>query len=309
MDEYIFTFAIVNWNTCELLDGCLASIRKYAGQYRYQVLVADNDSSDGSVQMVMRKYPEVVLCCNESNLGFACAHECLFAMSKGRYHILVNSDVKLLPGCMDVIYRRMESQPRIGILGPQILDSENRIQPSCRGFPTLARQLVEASGLNRLFPRLYPFSAYRMGHFDHREPCEVDQVMGSFFVIRRDLIKQIGTLDNGFFMYYEEVDYCLRCHRAGYQVFFDPAAKVWHKGGGSAEKVKTLTIRRSMRSMRRYYEKHYGAWTQFPLMAIVSLELVTHAFFALVTRRSFADSVKAYALGWWDVFRRRKANW
>lgn len=309
MHEYIFTFAIVNWNTCELLDACLASIQKYSSQYRYQVLVADNDSCDDSVQMVMQKYPEVVLCCNESNLGFACAHECLFAMSKGRYHILVNSDVKLLPGCMDAIFRRMEAQPRIGILGPQILDSENRIQPSCRRFPTLGRQLVEASGLNRVFPKLYPFSSYRMGDFNHREACEVDQVMGSFFVIRKDLIKRIGTLDNGFFMYYEEVDYCLRCRRAGYQVFFDPVAKVWHKGGGSAGMVKTLTVRRSMRSMRRYFEKHYGPWTQVPLMFIVSLELVTHAFFALFTRRSFVGSVKAYALGWWDVLRRRKANW
>lgn len=309
MEQYIFTFAIVNWNTCELLDACLASIREHVGRYSCQILVADNGSTDGSVQMVMRKYPEVTLVCNESNLGFARGHECLFAMSKGRYHVLVNSDVKLMPECLDVVYRRMETHPRIGILGPQIVGDDDAIQPSCRRFPTLFRQLIEASGLNRLFPKLYPFSRYRMGDFDHREARQVDQVMGSFFVIRRDLIKRIGTLDNGFFMYYEEVDYCLRCYRAGFQVFFDPAAKIWHKGGGSANKVKVLTIRRSMRSMRRYFEKHYGKWTQLPLLAIVSLDLVTHAFFALVSRRGFVATVKAYGLGWWDVLTRKKANW
>lgn len=309
LDNYQFTFAIVNWNTCDLLDACLASLRENMGAYTCQILVADNDSSDGSVQMVMRKYPEVTLVCNESNLGFARGHECLFAMSKGRYHILVNSDVKLLPGCLDAVYRRMETHPRIGIMGPQIIGEDDRIQRSCRRFPTLGRQFIEATGLNRVFPRMYPFSSYRMGDFDHREPRQVDQVMGSFFVIRKCLIKRIGTLDNSFFMYYEEVDYCLRCHRVGFQVFFDPAAKVWHKGGGSADKVKTLTIRRSMRSMRRYFEKHRGGWTQIPLLFILSLDLVTHAVFALFSRRDFKTTVKAYALGWWDVFTRKKANW
>lgn len=309
LNQIVFTFAIVNWNTSELLDACLASLCEQAAKYPSQILVADNGSVDDSVQMVARKYPNVVLCCNESNLGFAKGHECLFAISKGRYHVLVNSDVKLMPGCLDAVYKRMEEHPRIGILGPQILGEDFSIQPSCRRFPSLKRQFVEASGLNRIFPKFKWFSSYRMGDFDHRSAREVDQVMGSFFVIRRELFKRIGTLDNAFFMYYEEVDYCLRCSRAGYQVFFEPEARVWHKGGGSADKVKVLTIRRSMRSMRRYFEKHFGRWTHVPLLLILSLEAVTHSGHALFSRRSFWGTTKAYALGWWDVFTRQKADW
>jgi len=309
LEQIVFTFAIVNWNTCELLDACLASLLDQARKYPCQILVADNGSMDASVQMVARKYPEVSLVCNEANLGFAKGHECLFAMSKGLYHVLVNSDIKLMPGCLDAVYQRMETSPRIGILGPQILGEDFSVQPSCRRFPTLRRQWIEASGLNRIFPRAPLFSSYRMGDFDHRSSREVDQIMGSFFVIRRDLIKRIGRLDMGFFMYFEEVDYCLRCKKEGFQVFFEASARVWHKGGGSASMVKVLTIRRTMRSMRRYFEKHFGPWTLFPMVGIVSLELVTHSVHALFSARSFFATVKAYSLAWWDVVTKKKADW
>lgn len=308
LEKVTFTFAIVNWNTRDLLDDCLASILREKGDWSIQILVADNASSDGSAEMMAEKYPEVQLVRNPDNVGFAKGHASLLPYSRGSYHILVNSDVRILPGCLNTIARRLETDPQIGILGTKIIGPDDRVQPSCRRFPNLVRQVIEASGLGRLLPRSRIWNGYKMGDFDHDHSREVDQVMGSFFVIRTSLIEAIGFLDQAFFMYYEEVDYCLRCRAAGYKVFFEAEAAIWHQGGGSSRKVKVLTIRRTFRSMRHFYQKHWGPWVTFPLALIVSLDLVTHWAHALVTRQQPGATLKAYALGWWDVVLRRRAD-
>jgi len=303
-----FSFAIVNWNTCALLDRCLASIVANTGDFRVQILVADNASSDGSVEMVRTNYPHVELVQHERNLGFAAGHKPLFELSRGRYHVLVNSDVCLLAGCLERLHKRLEMDPKIGVLGCCILDEHKQVQASCRRFPSLAYQLIEASGLNRVFPRHPLFRGYKMGDFDGLSSRRVDQVMGSFFLIRRELIEAVGTLDTAFFMYYEEVDYCLRCYAAGYHVFYEADARIIHEGGGSSKMVKTLTIRRTMRSMRTYFRKNHGAWTWLPLMVAVSLDVVTHVFHALIGRAPFLATLKAYLLGWWDFLTFKRAD-
>ncbi len=301
MTDIIFTFAIVNWNTRDLLDTCLASIFQTAGDEPVQVLVADNHSGDGSAEMVATRYPEVTLVRNERNLGFAGGHKALFQLSRGRYHILVNSDVRILPGALDCIRIRLDSDPEIGVLGGAMIGPDGQVQPSCRRFPTLWFQFLEASGLSRLFPRHPILNAYKMGDFNHLGSREVDQVMGSFFVIRDKLLQKIGKLDTAFFMYYEEVDYCLRCRKAGFKVFYEAGARVWHEGGGSSKKVKVATIRRTMRSMRHYFRKNRGRWTWFPLLVIVSLDLVTHSIHGIITQNRPLQTMKAFWLAAWDV--------
>lgn len=303
-----FSFAIVNWNTRDLLDACLASIFEHSDGFSIEVLVADNASSDGSAEMVRRKYPQVRLICHDRNLGFAGGHEPLFEMSHGTYHVLVNSDVRLLPGCLPIVFRSMASDPNIAVLGCQIIGEDDRVQTSCRRFPTLSRQFLQASGLAHLFPNSRRLGGTLMGDFDHRSSRSVDQVMGSFFVIRSSVLNTVGHLDRRFFMYYEEVDFCLRCHQHGYRVFFESQARVWHKGGGSANLVKVKTIRRTMRSMRAYFFKHRGSWTYLPLAGIVSLDLVTHVAFALLRRHNPALTLKAYFLGLLDLILCRRAD-
>lgn len=307
--EVDFSFAIVNWNTRDLLDRCLASLLAAIAEtpFAAQILVADNASSDGSVAMIRNKYAQVELVETGANVGFAAGHAPLFQRSRGRLHVLVNSDVELLPGCLQAVHSRMQQDPAIGILGPRVLYPDGRVQPSCRRFPSLLQQTIDASGLNRLMPR-HPFwNGYKMGDFQHDQPRDVDQVMGSLFVIRRQLIQAIGGLDTDFFMYYEEVDYCYRAKHAGWRVFFEPAAQVIHVGGASAEQVKVHTVRRTFRSMRHYFEKHHGLWTWLPLLTIVSLDSVTHVAFACLRRRQPLQTAKAYGLAVLDVMLRRRA--
>jgi GT2 family glycosyltransferase len=303
-----FTFAIVSWNTKDLLRNCLQSVLTESGDFDVQILVADNGSEDGSADMVADEFPRATLVRHDRNLGFAAAHESLFSLSRGRYHVLVNSDVRVEPGCLRSVDERMRADGRIGVLGPQIIGPDGGIQTSCRRFPSLRRQLVEATGIGRLFPRSRLFNGYKMGDFDHRSTRGVDQVMGSFFVIRRSVLEEVGHLDTRFFMYYEEVDYCLRTHRAGYNVFFDPAARVRHEGGASSDKVRVPTIRRQMRSMHHYFRKHRGAWVYLPLLGICALDGVIHTLHSLVTGRNPRETVAGYWLGWWDVFTARSSR-
>lgn len=295
-----FTFAIVNWNTRDLLRRCLESIAAVAGGFDVQVLVADNASHDGSADMVEAEFPGVTLVRGDRNAGFAGGHAALFPLSRGRYHVLVNSDVELLPGCLEAVDARMRADETIGVLGPQIVGPGGDIERSCRRFPTLGNQLIHAGGLDRAFAG-GPLDRYRMGDFDHRAPRAVDQVMGSFFVIRARLLEEVGTLDTRFFMYFEEVDYCRRARAAGCTVFFEPAAAVRHAGGGSSRHVPVLTIRRRMRSLHHYFRKYHGPWVVLPVAAICALDGITHVARAILTRRRPAQTLRAYALGFWDV--------
>ncbi len=304
----LFTFAIVNWNTRERLRECLTSILDQAQDFEIQILVADNASSDGSAEMVERCFPQVELVRNKHNLGFAAGHEPLFRRSRGLYHVLVNSDVHFLPDCLARWNQVMVADARIGILGCRIVGPDGHLQRSCRRFPSLLWQALEASGIGRLAPRSRWLNGYKMGEFDHQSSREVDQVMGSLFLIRRELIDHIGYLDTAFFMYYEEVDYCRRCRDAGYTTFYDAESQVWHEGGGSSRMVRVATVRRTFRSMRHYFAKHQGAWTYWPLLGIVSLDTVTHSLFALLTWRQPWLTFKAYALASWDMLCRRSAK-
>lgn len=303
-----FSFAIVNWNTSNLLRDCLDSIQIAAQGFSHEIMVADNGSSDDSVSMVQQLFPEVRLIENSKNRGFANAHQQLFDISQGLFHVLVNSDVRMHPDTLPVIHQRLQRDLRIGVLGCRIMGPDGNIQPSCRRFPTLSRQFVQALGLHRAFADIPALTGTHMNDFDHLESRPVDQVMGSLFVMRRQTCEEIGFLDTRFFMYYEEVDFCRRCIQHGWKVFYEADASVWHQGGGSSQMVKVLTIRRTMRSMRLYFKKHVGWWTWFPLLAIVSLDTVTHTLHAIATGRSAPQVLKAYCLATWDVLRCRTAG-
>jgi GT2 family glycosyltransferase len=296
--------AIVNWNTTDLLERALDSLLKNAAGLRLQVLVADNASSDGSAAMVKRRFPQVTLLETGANLGFARAHNLLLQRADAPFHLLLNSDVTVPPGLLHGLLHTFATQPKAGIVGPQMRDEHGAIQCSCRRFPTLLRQARQASGLAWLFPKCALLNGTLMTHFDHRSSQGVDQVIGACFAIRRELLQAIGHLDEAFFMYYEEVDFCRRAALAGYSTWFAADWHAIHLGGASANRVRELTVRRMMRSMRHYFNKHHGSWTWLPLLFILSLEMVTRSAQALLRRSSGIAAWRAYARAWLDVARR-----
>ncbi|MER3457620.1 MAG: glycosyltransferase family 2 protein, partial [Chloroflexota bacterium] len=223
---------IVNWNTRDLLAACLESIERSlssddgAGmKLQAEIIVVDNGSTDGTVEMLRRDYPDVRLIENRHNVGFARANNQGLAASRGRYLLLLNTDAFLRGPALARLVRFMEEHPEAGVVGPRLYFGDGTLQHSCYAFPTLATEFYGAVGLDRLFPRSRLFGRYRLGYWDMRDVREVDVVMGACLMARREVFEQIGGLDERFFMYSEEVDWCYRARQAGWRIYYVPQAE------------------------------------------------------------------------------------
>src|SRR5665648_483189 len=225
---------IVNWNAKSFLLKCLRSLISETKSCSVEIIVVDNASTDGSQQAVKKKFPTVKLIQNKVNSGFAKANNIGINQSVGRYICLINSDVTLLNGCLDKLCSFMDQQPEIGVTAPNILNSDLTLQYSCRCFPSLWNNFCPAIGLNKLFPKSKAVSGEEMFFFKHDRICEVDVLSGCFLMVRRKALEQVGPLDEQFFIYSEDIDWCRRFCDADWEIVFFPEAKAIHYGGGSS---------------------------------------------------------------------------
>ena len=252
---------IVNWNTSDLLAKCLRCVESTVQRVSYETWVVDNASTDGSVDMLRRDFPDVKLIANSQNVGFARANNQAMAVAAGRYVLLLNSDAFVKDNTIDEMVRFMDEHPDAGLAGCKLLYDDGRLQPSCSSFPTLATELFIAFGLDRLFPKSPIFGKYRMTDWDYRDAREVDVIMGAFMLARADAIQKVGVMDEAFFMYSEEVDWCYRFKQAGWKIYFTPEVETVHLWGGSSKAVKVETLIRLYRSRVQFFRKHYGRLT------------------------------------------------
>jgi GT2 family glycosyltransferase len=248
---------VVSWNTRDLLDRCLTALREDLKGIDAEVFVVDNHSADGSAVMVSEKHPWAHLIANMDNLGFAAANNQAIERASGKFILLLNPDTEVRPGCIQTLLTFMESHPRAGIVAPQLLNSDGSIQRSCREFPTFLNMSYELLGLSRMFPEKETFRRYKMLDFNHDVECEVDQPEGACLLVRREVIDNVGKLDEGYFMLFEEVDWCYRIKHANWQIWFTPSAQVVHHFGQSIKQVKAKMIVSSHKGMYRFWHKHY----------------------------------------------------
>lgn len=261
---------IVSFNTREALRHCLQSLRDQQG-LNLEILVVDNASADGSAAMVAEAFPQVRLLAQDQNLGFAAANNRAFAVARGDYLVLLNSDAQLQSGVLQTAVALMDAHPDVGLCGARLSSPEGHWQPSARCFPSPLNDFLALSGLAHRFPRNRFFGRMDRTWADPGEPAAVDWVPGAFAVLRREALDRVGGFDERFFLYYEEVDLCRRLAAAGYVVQYWPQLRVVHIGGESARAVtrlhrasagSQLTLWR-MRSAYLYYRKHHGggiAW-------------------------------------------------
>ena len=225
---------IVNWNTRELLSQCLQSVYETAGDVGLEVLVVDNGSSDGSGAMVRREFPQVRLIENVENVGFARANNQAVVISQGRYVLLLNSDAVLRSGALQAMCRFMDQRSEAGVVGAKLLNPDGSFQASYMDFPVILDEVLLLTKLSRLFhPACFPSHSLA----ESQEVSEADWVPGTCLMIRRETLEQVGGLDEDYFMYSEEVDWCWRVKRAGWKVFYLPEAEVLHWGGQSIGQV------------------------------------------------------------------------
>jgi len=263
---------IVSWNVRELLRRCLQSV-VYSPQssvlsrtqdddqgLRTEIIVVDNASSDGSVEMVRAEFPQVRLIANERNLGFTRGNNQGLALSRGRYVLFLNPDTEVVGDALATMVHYMDDHPDVGALGPLLRYPDGSVQSSRRRFPTLGTALFESTLLELWWPGNPWARRYRMADWPDDVEQEVDWVVGACLLARREVLDQVGGFDEGFFMYSEEMDLCRRIKAAGWRVVYLPSAQVIHHEGKSSEQVVPARHIHFQTSKVRYFRKYHGSW-------------------------------------------------
>ncbi|WP_334110986.1 glycosyltransferase family 2 protein, partial [Thermodesulfitimonas autotrophica] len=217
---------IVTYNSARDIVWCLDSIFQQKNRYRYRMTVVDNASTDGTAGIIRSRYPEINLLLNEQNLGFAKANNLAIGQTHGKYVVLLNPDTEIKPEALNILLDFLEAHPEVGAVGPKLLSADGTVQLTGNTFPSLRNLLFETFFLDRLFPKSRLFGAHKLSFWDRREPAPVDWVMGACVAVRREAGNKVGWLDEDFFMYFEETDFCWRLRAAGYKVYYVPAAEV-----------------------------------------------------------------------------------
>lgn len=249
---------IVSWNAKNFLIDFLNSLSNSTG-ITQEIIVVDNGSTDGSCEFVEKEFPHVRLIKNNENLGFARANNIGITESKGRYLCLINSDVIVLDGCIEGLVKFMDSDPTVGMAGPRILNSDRTLQVSCRHFPSIWNNLCQATGLNKIFPKSAFFSEPFMNYWSHDFVRSIDVLTGCFWIVRREALDRVGLLDEHFFFYGEDIDWCNRFHNAGWDIKFYPGSQAIHFGGGSSKNAPIRFYLELQKADLHYWKKHYGS--------------------------------------------------
>jgi len=267
---------IVSWKVRDLLEKCLHSIFEQTKNIQFEVFVVDNASGDGSVEMVREKFPQVDLTASAENLGFAKGNNLAIKKARGRYILLLNPDTEILDNALEKMVNFMDAHPESGIAGCKLLNPDLTLQPSVRAFPDLASQIFILLKIHHLLPHGKAMYKYLVHDFNYEKTQEVDQMMGAFMIIRKEVINKVGLFDEKFWIWFEEVDFCKRAKEAGFKIFYTPEAKIIHHFGQSFKQVMNVKKQKDFnRSLSYYFKKHgtVGEWLTIQLLRPVSLIL------------------------------------
>jgi hypothetical protein len=249
---------IVNWNTCDIIRDCLKSIYEQTCDITFEVIVVDNASSDSSVTMVRAEFPRLILIENTENRGFAAANNQGIAIANGRYNLLLNPDTVILDGAIQKSVIFAEQQPTCGVVGIRNDRPDGTLVKNCFQFASIQNMMISLFGLHRLFPRNRFLGRERMTWWDYLTTRQVDVVAGCFMLVRREAIDLVGGMDEEYFMYGEEMDWCWQLQRAGWKTFYYPEARIMHYGGMSATQNPVGMQVEQQKSYLRFIGKRQG---------------------------------------------------
>lgn len=266
LPSYEVSIIVVSYNTREVLRQCLQSVIEESDDLTAEIIVVDNASSDGSPEMICADFPQILLLRSDVNLGFGAANNLALEYARGRYFVLLNSDAFFTSGALGRAIQHMDETPECGLGGSRLVGRDGSPQPSSRRFHSVLDDVLVLSGLAGRFPKSRFFGRFDRTWADPNKPACVDWVPGAFCILRPKALHTVGLFDPAFFLYYEEVDLCLRLKRAGFAVWYWPDVVVVHIGGESsrgridlefAPQASQVVLWR-MRSTLLYYRKHHG---------------------------------------------------
>ena len=269
---------IVNWNVKALLQRCLSSIFDYVKDLDYEVIAIDNCSQDGSQEYLKtldKKKNNIKVILNKKNIGFAQANNQGFKKAKGEFILFLNPDTEFIQenGVREII-KMMKKNKKWGIVGCQIIGPDKEVQTSVRSLPSVFSQLMILLKLQYLFPHSRIFKKYFQTDFNYQTLKEVDQVAGTFMLTRRKVIEQVGGFDKCFHLWFEDVDFCYRIKKAGWQVIYYPEMKILHHGGKSFWQLLSIERQRIYnKSLLAYFKKYSYPWRYWPLVLVQPISL------------------------------------
>lgn len=269
-------------------------------EVRCEVIVVDQESLDGSAAMTREEFPEAILIEQRPNLGFAGGNNIAIRRARGRYIVLLNSDTVVRPGWLTTLVRYADTQPRLGLLGPKLLNPDGTLQYSCRRYPNLGAALFRHTPLEWFAPNNRFTGDYLMRDWDHASVREVDWLSAACVMARREMVEEIGGLDESYFMYFEDVDWSYRAHQAGWEVAYSPDPVVIHEVGRSSDRRPRRMIVMHHQSAYRFFSRS-TAFGKNPLgRGALAVGLIIRAILTLSRNE---------ALKWkgrWDALRGRK---
>jgi GT2 family glycosyltransferase len=297
------SIVIVNWNTRDLLRDCLVSIIRETRQVSYEIIVVDNASRDGSAGMCQQEFPQVTLIANDVNRGFAAANNLAMRVASGRYTLLLNPDTVVLDDAIGRCVAYADGRTDIGVLGCKVLERDGQLQRTGFSFPSPWTLFLTLSGLCHLFPRSPIFSKPQLGWWDRDSVEDLDVVSGMFMLVRREAIQQVGLMDESYFVYAEEADWCFRFAKAGWRRVFYPDAEIIHVDGGgkSTSQVNVRMLVQLQKSLMIYFRKNLGVgpWAVAKVLFLFSNAarylgwIISSSLTRSPTARSKADAATA----------------
>lgn len=240
------SIVIVSWNTSGLLSQCLKSVYETGSRFTFEVIVVDNGSTDDSLTMVEQRFPEVKLIRNDRNQGFARANNQGLEIADSRYYMLLNSDTIMLPGAIDTLIEMADQHPSVGMLGPKLLNMDGSLQKSWYSFPSILTEMVGTNFRNRTPVPNVP------------NTFEVDWIMGACMLVRAEMLQSVGSLDEDYFFYSEEMDWCFRIKKHNWKIWYTTNTAIYHLGGGSTKRGSVSHLVRLYSSKLLYFKKNHG---------------------------------------------------
>ncbi len=321
MNNKDLTISIVSYNTQDLLRNCLNSIYQNSGEYEFEVIVVDNNSKDGSAEMVDKEFPQVKLIRNKENVGFARANNRAIRQSRGRYILLLNSDTVVISDALSKMVDFMDSHPKCGAVGGKMVMSDLTAQPSIRTYLDLKALFISFFGLKNLFPPKYrgfvikllgpllgqTVRSYLDCYRDEKSPISVDDVPGACFCVKREVVEEVGLLDENFFMYYEDTDWSIRIKKRGWELYILPEALIIHYARQSANKVFNRTFVARCKSTYYYFRKHGDKKSILLLKLIIIFALLLRiaalSFYYPFMKNRRRQEIKARVRTYWEVIK------
>lgn len=247
---------IVNWNTRNDLERCLASLQSPCRDS--QIIVVDNSSADGSVETLRERFPEVTAIALDRNLGYAEGNNLAAEAASGDWLLLLNPDTVVQAGAIETLIRFLEEHPKAALAAPRLVSMDGSTQASVRGMPTPLALFAAWFHLDRVFGPRPSLTAYRLPGFDYERTQPAPQPMASAWLLRRTAWEQVGPFDPAFPLFFNDVDWCLRALDAGWEIWYVAEAVVVHRGGASTSQVKPKATAESHRALAAFYRKHYA---------------------------------------------------